>query len=59
VKIQQIKGFVGRNGNFFKIWAFSIERLGVKRAKISPTSDVDKIFSKMYSQNALFRNKSS
>ena len=29
------------------------------RAKIGPTSDVDKIFSKMYSQHVLFRNKYS
>jgi hypothetical protein len=29
------------------------------RAKIGPTSDVDKIFSKMYSQYVLFRNKYS
>jgi hypothetical protein len=31
--------------------------LGAIRAKIGPTSDVDKIFSKMYSQYVLFRNK--
>jgi hypothetical protein len=30
--------------------------LGAIRAKIGPTSDVDKIFSKMYSQYVLFRN---
>jgi hypothetical protein len=30
--------------------------LGAVRAKIGPTSDVDKIFSKMYSQYVLFRN---
>jgi hypothetical protein len=33
--------------------------LGAIRAKIGPTSDVDKIFSKMYSQYVLFRNKYS
>jgi hypothetical protein len=33
--------------------------LGAIRAKIDPTSDVDKIFSKMYSQYVLFRNKYS
>jgi hypothetical protein len=31
--------------------------LGAIRAKIGPTSDVDKISSKMYSQYVLFRNK--
>ena len=33
--------------------------LGAVRAKIGPTSDVDKIFSKMYLQYVLFRNKYS
>jgi hypothetical protein len=33
--------------------------LGAIRAKIGPTSDVDNIFSKMYSQYVLFRNKYS
>ena len=33
--------------------------LGAIRAKIGPTSDVDNIFSKMYSQDVLFRNKYS
>jgi hypothetical protein len=33
--------------------------LGAIRAKIGPTSDADKIFSKMYSQYVLFRNKYS
>ena len=33
--------------------------LGDIRAKIGPTSDVDNIFSKMYSQYMLFRNKYS
>ena len=33
--------------------------LGAIRAKIGPTSDVDKISSKMYSQYVLFRNKYS
>ena len=32
---------------------------GAIRAKIGPTSDVDKISSKMYSQYVLFRNKYS
>ena len=35
------------------------KELGAIRAKIGPTSDVDKIFSKMYSQYVLFRNKYS
>ena len=33
--------------------------LGAIRAKIGPSSDVDKFFSKMYSQYVLFRNKYS
>ena len=33
--------------------------LGAIRAKIGPTLDVDKMFSKMYSQYVLFRNKYS
>jgi hypothetical protein len=33
--------------------------LGAIRAKIGPTSDVDKIFSKMFSQYVLFINKYS
>jgi len=33
--------------------------LGAIMAKIGPTSDVDKMFSKMYSQYVLFRNKYS
>jgi len=33
--------------------------LGAIRAKIGPNSDVDKIFSTMYSQYVLFRNKYS
>jgi hypothetical protein len=36
-----------------------IKGLGAIRAKIGPTSDVDKMFSKMYSQYVLFRNKYS
>jgi hypothetical protein len=36
---------------------FISKGLGAIRAKIGPTSDVDKIFSKMYSQYVLFRNK--
>jgi hypothetical protein len=35
------------------------KRLGAIRAKIGPTSDVDKIFSKMYSQYVFLRNKYS
>jgi hypothetical protein len=44
-----------------KFWNFEIlwKGLGAIRAKIGPTSDVDKIFSKMYSQYVLFRNKYS
>jgi hypothetical protein len=38
---------------------FSLKGLGAIRAKIGPTSDIDKIFSKMYSQYVLFRNKYS
>ena len=38
---------------------FLIKWLGTIRAKIGPTSDVDKIFSKIYSQYVLFRNKYS
>jgi hypothetical protein len=33
--------------------------LGAVRVKIGPTSDVDNIFSKMYSQYVLSRNKYS
>ena len=36
-----------------------IKGLGAIRAKIGPTSDVDKIFYKMYSQYVLFINKYS
>ena len=36
-----------------------LKGLGAIRVKISPTSDVDKIFSKMCSQYVLFRNKYS
>ena len=36
-----------------------IKGLGAIRAKIGPTSDVEKIFSKVYSQYVLFRNKYS
>jgi hypothetical protein len=36
-----------------------LKGLGAIRAKIGPTSDVDKIFSKMYSQYVLFINKYS
>ena len=36
--------------------AWPIKGLGAIRAKIGPTSDVDKIFSKMYSQYVLFIN---
>jgi hypothetical protein len=38
---------------------FVLKGLGAIRAKIGPTSDVDKIFSKMYSQYVLFINKYS
>ena len=38
---------------------FLMKGLGAIRAKIGPTSDVDKISSKMYSQYVLFRNKYS
>ena len=38
---------------------YSYKGLGAIRAKIGPTSDVDKNFSKMYSQYVLFRNKYS
>ena len=37
----------------------SFKGLGAIRARIGPTSNVDKIFSKMYSQYVLFRNKYS
>jgi hypothetical protein len=37
----------------------STKGLGAIRAKIGPTSDVDKVFSKMYSQYVLFINKYS
>ena len=43
---------------FFEIFEI-LKGLGAIRAKIGPTSDVDKIFSKMYSQYVLFRNKYS
>jgi hypothetical protein len=36
-------------------WNCSSKGLGAIRAKIGPTSDVDKIFSKMYSQYVLFQ----
>jgi hypothetical protein len=36
-----------------------VTALGAIRAKIGPTSDVDKIISKMYSQYVFFRNKYS
>ena len=39
--------------------SYPIKGLGAIRAKIGPTSDVDKIFSKMYLQCVLFRNKYS
>ena len=44
---------------WFDMFSFSLKGLGAIRAKIGPTSDVDKIFSKMYSQYVLFRNKYS
>jgi hypothetical protein len=43
---------------FFEIFEI-LRGLGAIRAKIGPTSDVDKIFSKMYLQYVLFRNKYS
>ena len=44
----------------FNLHKFSNTKgLGAMRAKIGPISDVDKIFSKMYSQYVLFRNKYS
>ena len=39
--------------------ATEVKGLGAIRAKIGPTSDVDRIFSKMYSPYELFRNKYS
>jgi hypothetical protein len=39
------------------IKCFFYKGLGAIRAKIGPISDVDKIFSKMYSQYVLFINK--
>ena len=38
---------------------YLVKGLGAIRAKIGPTSDVDKHISKMYSQYVLFRNKYS
>jgi hypothetical protein len=43
------------HGSIVNFW----KGLGAIRAKIGPTSDVDKNFSKMYSQYVLFRNKYS
>ena len=49
-----------KNGQNLKPWFDNdCTGLGAIRAKIGPTSDVDKIFSKMYSQYVLFRNKYS
>ena len=42
-----------------KYFFFTNKGLGAIRAKIGPTSDVDKIFSKTYSQYVLFINKYS
>jgi hypothetical protein len=39
---------VSNNSAFFGNRIDEIKRLGATRAKISPTSNVDKIFSKMY-----------
>ena len=39
--------------------SFYFKGLGAIRDQNGPTSDVDKIFSKMYSQYVLFRNKYS
>ena len=43
----------------FQYFQKNSKGLGAIRAKIGPTSDVDKIFSKMYSQYVIFRNKYS
>ena len=43
----------------YRIFKTEFKGLGAIRAKIGPTSDVDKISSKMYSQYVLFRNKYS
>jgi hypothetical protein len=42
-----------------RIPEYFVKGMGAIRAKIGPTSDVDKIFSKMYSQYVLFINKYS
>jgi hypothetical protein len=47
------------DGPLFQKRVVHTKGLGAIRAKIGPTSDVDKIFSKMYSQYVLFRNKYS
>ena len=52
--LSKFQKFQKKNQNF----SFH-QRLGAKRAKIGPTSDVDKMFSKIYSQYVLFRNKYS
>ena len=47
-------------GFFFCImYNIMYKGLGAIRDKIGPISDVDKIYSKMYSQYVLFRNKYS
>ena len=56
--------FSGQQFSFLPCHSISTDNrlmkgLGAIRAKIGPTSDVDKIFSKMYSQYVLFINKYS
>ena len=48
-----------QNNGSLKMAFFQYKGLGAIRAKIGPTSDVDKISSKMYSQYVLFGNKYS
>ena len=50
---------VSRLHKLSKVTLYNNKGLGAIRAKIDPTSDVDKIFSKMYLQYVLFRNKYS
>jgi hypothetical protein len=55
----QIRTFLEIDQSNTGIGRFCIKGLGAIRAKIGPTSDVDKMFSKMYSQYVLFINKYS
>ena len=48
-----------KNGLVIYIFLLVDKELGAIRDKIGPTSDVDKIFSKIYSQYVLFINKYS